>query len=194
MNQTVVEHVVYWLDSMISSTHSDRYDKWQAFSTCWPLCLSMGVSTLWHPAIVNHVHLSLFAWVVTNQWATKNSSTLTLHPGYALWDIPLFFQVELAESNCKQSSWDSDWNWWRHRICYAMHRWTVTKTHHIRIADKQCAVWYIILDLHCSCSCGKTSMYYIVAFSWSPGSAKGVQRRWSWYVVNSSSNMKFTIT
>ena len=24
MNHTVVEHVVYWLDSMISSTHSDR--------------------------------------------------------------------------------------------------------------------------------------------------------------------------
>ena len=46
MNQTVVEHVVYWLDSMISSTHSDKYDKWQAYSTCWPLCISMGVSTV----------------------------------------------------------------------------------------------------------------------------------------------------
>ena len=66
MNQTVVEHVVYWLDSMISSTHSDKYNKWQAYSTCWPLCFSMGVSTVWHPAIVKHVHLSLFAWVVTN--------------------------------------------------------------------------------------------------------------------------------
>ena len=170
--------------------------KWQAYSSCWPLRFSMGVSasTVWHLAIVKHVSWSLFAWVVTDFWGTKKSLT----PEYALWDIPLFSRLKpniwLAESNCKQSSWDSDWNWWRHCICYAMHRWTGTKTHHIRIADKQGAVWYIILDLHCSCSCGRTSMYYVVAFSWSPVSAKGVQRRWSWYVVNSSSNMKFTIT
>ena len=78
MHQTVVEHVVYWLDSMISSTHSDKYNKWQAYSTCWPLCFSMGVSTMWHPAIVKHVHLSLFAWVVTNQWAQHWHCTLDM--------------------------------------------------------------------------------------------------------------------
>ena len=145
----------------------------------------MGVSTVWHPAIVKHVCLSLFAWVVTNQWATKNSSTLTLHPGYALWDIPLFFQIEAKYLTCREQLQAKQLRQWLklmktlYMLCYAMHRWTGTKTHHIRIADRQGAVWYIILDLHCSsCSCGKTSMYYVVAFSWSPVSAKGVQRRW----------------
>ena len=173
MNQTVVEHVVYWLDSMISSTHSDKYNKWQAYSTCWPLCFSMGVSTVWHPAIVKHVCLSLFAWVVTNQWAQHWHCTLDMLCGIFPYFSRLKPNIWLAESNCKQSSWDSDWNWWRHCIWYAMHRWTGTQTPHIRIADKQGAVWYIILDLHCSCSCGRTSMYYVVAFSWSPVSAKG---------------------
>ena len=46
MNQTVVEHVVYWLDSMISSTHSDKHNKWQAYSTCWPLSFSMGAGVV----------------------------------------------------------------------------------------------------------------------------------------------------
>ena len=46
MNQTVVEHVVYCLDSMISSTHSDKYNKSQAYSTYWPLCFSMGAGVV----------------------------------------------------------------------------------------------------------------------------------------------------
>ena len=129
MNQTVVEHVVYWLDSMISSTHSDKYDKWQAYSTCWPLCFSMGVSTVWYPAIVEHVHSSLFAWVVTNQWATKNSSTLTLHPGYALWDIPLFFQIEAKYLTCREQLQAKQLRHWLklmktlYMVCYAQVDW-----------------------------------------------------------------------
>ena len=139
--------------------------KWQAYSSWWPLCSSMGISaTVWHLAIVKHVSWSLFAWVVTDFWGTKKSLT----PEYALWDIPLFSRLKpniwLVESNCKQSSWDSGWDWWwSHCIWYAMHRWTGTQTHHIRIADKQCAMWY-----KCETSCRKTSMYYVVAFSWSP--------------------------
>ena len=145
MNQTVVEHVVYWLDSMISSTHSDKYDKWQAYSTCWPLCFSMGVSTVWHPAIVEHVHSSLFAWVVTNQWATKNSSTLTLHPGYALWDIPLFFQIE-----AKYPTWGEQLQAKQLRqylklmktlytVCYAQVDW-YTNTSHKKCRQTMCNV------------------------------------------------------
>ena len=79
MNQTVVEHVVYWLDifnpiqtSMTNDRHIALADH---FVFLWVL--------VWSLAIVQHVCLSLFAWVSTNQWATKNSSTLILHPGYA---------------------------------------------------------------------------------------------------------------
>lgn len=158
MNQTVVEHVVYWLDSMISSTHSDKYDKWQAYSTCWPLCFSMGVSTVWHPAMVKHVCLSLFAWVVTNQWATKNSSTLTLHPGYALQDIPLFFQIEAKYLTCREQLQAKQLRQWLklmktlYMVCYAQVDWYTNTSH--EICRQTSAVWYITLDLHCSCSCG----------------------------------------
>ena len=34
---------------------------------------------------------------------------------------------------------------------------------------------------------------YVVAFSWSPANAQGVQITWRWYVVNSPSDMKCTI-
>ena len=145
MNQTVVEHVVYWLDSMISSTHSDKYDKWQAHSTCWPLGFSMGVSTVWHPAMVKHVCLSLFAWVVTNQWANKNSSTLTLHPGYALWDIPLFFQIEAKYLTCREQLQAKQLRQYLklmktlYTVCYAQVDW-YTNTSHKNCRQTMCNV------------------------------------------------------
>ena len=119
MNQTVVEHVVYWLDSMISSTHSDKYNKWQAYSTCWPLCFSMGVSAVWQPAIVKHVHSSLCAWAVTNQWATKNSSTLSLTKMNCSHrcDAPHIFKIVTIFIACKQlvlPNSRASWQWDKH--------------------------------------------------------------------------------
>ena len=125
--------------------HSDKYDKWQAYSTCWPLCFSMGVSTVWHPAMVKHVCLSLFAWVVTNQWATKNSSTLTLHPGYALWDIPLFFQIEAKYLTCREQLQAKQLRQWLklmktlYMVCYAQVDW-YKNTSHKNCRQTRCSV------------------------------------------------------
>ena len=73
-------------------------------------------------------------------------------------------------------------------VCYAQVDW-YTNTSHKNCRQTMCNVVHSVRP-HVE----KTSMYYVVAFSCSPVSAKGVQRRWRWYVDNSSSNMKFTIT
>ena len=103
------------------------------------------VSTVWHPAIVKHVCLSLFAWVVTNQWATKNSSTLTLHPGYALWDIPLFFQIEAKYLTCREQLQAKQLRQWLrlmkipYMLCYAQVDW-YKNTSHKNCRQTRCSV------------------------------------------------------
>ena len=101
--------------------------KWQAYSSCWPLCFSMGVSasTVWHLAIVKHVSWSLFAWVVTDFWGTKKSLT----PGYALRDIPLIFQIEAKYLTCREQLQAKQLRQWLklmktlYMVCYAQVDW-----------------------------------------------------------------------
>ena len=118
--------------------------KWQAYSSCWPLCFSMGVSasTVWHLAIVKHVSWSLFAWVVTDFWGTKKSLT----PGYALWDIPLFFQIEAQYLTCREQLQAKQLRQWLklmmktlYMVCYAQVDW-YTNTSHNNCRQTMCNV------------------------------------------------------
>ena len=107
--------------------------KWQAYNSCWPLCFSMGVSasTVWHLAIVKHVSWSLFAWVVTDFWGTKKSLT----PEYALWDIPLFFQIEAKFMTCREQLQAKQLRQWLklmktlYLLCYAQVDWYINTSH-----------------------------------------------------------------
>ena len=108
--------------------------KWQAYSTCWPLCFSMGVSasTVWHLAIVKHVSWLLFAWVVTDFWGTTKSLT----PEYALWDVPLYFQIEAKYLTCRQQLQAKQLRQWLklmmktlYMVCYAQVDWYINTSH-----------------------------------------------------------------
>ena len=109
--------------------------KWQAYSTCWPLWFSTGVSasTVWHLAIVKHVSWLLFAWVVTDFWGTKKSLT----PEYALWDIPLFFQIEAKYLTCREQLQAKQLRQWLklmktlYMLCYAQVDWYINTSHQI---------------------------------------------------------------
>lgn len=184
MNQTVVDHVVYWFN-LLRQVNARQIAV--ADHHCVAPCNSITCELV-------IIYLSCNKLMSYQKVLNIDTAPRISLLGYSATFPGLSQFIWLGESNCKQGGWDSGWDWWRHHIGFAMHRWTGTQTHHIRIADRQCAVWYIILDLHYSCSCGKTSIYYVVVFSWSPVNAKEVQRRWRWYVVNSSSNMKCTIT
>ena len=120
-----------------------RQVKWQADSSCWPLCFSMGVSasTVWHLAIVQHVSWSLFAWVVTDFWGTKKSLT----PEYALWDIPLFFQIEAKYLTCREQLQAKQLRQWLklmktlYMLCYAQVDW-YKNTSHKNCRQMRCSV------------------------------------------------------
>ena len=71
----------------------------------------------------------------TSQWATKNSSTLTLHPGYALWDIPLFFWLEAKYLTCREQLPAKQLRQWLklmktlYMVCYAQVDWYISTSH-----------------------------------------------------------------
>ena len=113
--------------SMICSPHSDKYilgnDRHIAvadhFVFLWVL--------VWCLAIVQHVSRSLFTWVVTDFWGTKKSLT----PEYALWDIPLFFQIEAKFMTCREQLQAKQLRQWLklmktlYMVCYAQVDWYI---------------------------------------------------------------------
>ena len=128
LNMWCIDWIAWYLQPIQTSTTNDRHIALaDHFVFLWVL--------VWSLAIVQHVCLSLFAWVSTNQWATKNSSTLTLHPGYALWDIPLFFQIEAKYLTCREQLQAKQLRQWLklmktlYMLCYAQVDWYKNTSH-----------------------------------------------------------------
>ena len=133
-----------------------------------------------------HVSCSSFSWAIEAWWGMLRFWEVPLHLQCASWSIVQFSRFKLiiwpAESNSKQCSHESGWNWWSYHIWYANRRWTCMQMHWcvcvksagtycplwtlcqetkpeltlatkviskgrkiIKIADRQCAVWYVTL-------------------------------------------------
>ena len=125
--------------------HSDKYDKWQADSTCWPLCFSMGASVVPCNSTTCEqviVHLSCNRFLRYQKELNPWLCFVGYSPIFPDWSPISDLQRAIASKAAETVA-----NWWRHCIWYAMHWGTGTQTHHIRIADKKCAMWYIVLDL-----------------------------------------------
>ena len=74
------------------------------------------------------------------------SLTLTPHPGYALWDIPLFFQIEAKYLTCREQLQAKQLRQWLklmmktlYMVCYAQGDW-YTNTSHKNCRQTMCNV------------------------------------------------------
>ena len=75
-----------------------------------------------------------------------------LHLQCASWSIVQFSRFKLiiwpAESNSKECSHESGWNWWNYNIWYANHRWTCMQMcWHICIQ----VCWHLLTTLNTIC-------------------------------------------